>query len=395
MSTRGKIKGADAAVKKKIDEILQEVEVAQDQKGKPEEILHRISFYLGEEPSLTIPLIEALAKLPTSQTALLLEQMQAIIRDKGALKAIKRSLYRLSQKGVQWERRVTREPAILHLPKPGPPQGYLGAMDSKASRVVVITRSHPHGGARVYFSIVSDLNGIQRLEINDLAKKGLKEFVDKSLASDEFPVVEAPGGYCVRVLREAADVLKTHGKPLPLRYEDAERGLSDVTWDGGVPLIYQYIDEKSVKGQVKLLQESGTLHQVAPFASWFLDPQDLHRYAEAIKEAEASHLILTPQQKEARLSAIYRDALQGLFPEEQRLLWKRRLEEMAYILWKKGKEKEARTAVNAAVDLMTPLSPIEPNPFIWNLLLKSLSGLLGSESDERKEKERSSLIIAP
>jgi len=77
------------------------------------------------------------------------------------------------------------------------------------------------------------------------------------------------------------------------------------------------------------------------------------------------------------------------------MLWKRRLEETAYILWKRGKEHEARMAVSAAVDLTTPFSPIEPNPFCWNLLLKSLYGLLETERGEQVKEKKSSLVITP
>jgi hypothetical protein len=395
MSTRGKDNEADAQLRKKVHEILQEVEAAQAHKAKPQEILQRISSYLKQETSLTIPLIDALIKLPTPQTALLLEELMTALHDKKTLKAAKKTLYRLRQKGVQWEGKPSHEQPVLRPPQAEAPQGYIGAMDSLGSRVIIIAWPRPRGGTRLYFSIVSDLEGVQRLEVIDLTKKGLKEFVDESIASDEFPVVEAPGGYCAHLLREAAELSKTHGKPLPLRYEDAEKGLRDLTWDGQVSLIYQYINEEALKGQVILLKESVQLYKIAPFSSWFLHPDDVRPYVESIKEATESHIILTPQQKDARLNAIYRDALQGLFPEEQRLLWKRRLEEMAYILWKQRKEHEARMAVSVAVDLKAPLSPIEPNPFIWNLLVKSLSGLSRTEDREQERKERSSLIITP
>jgi hypothetical protein len=240
---------------------------------------------------------------------------------------------------------------------------------------------------------VSDLEGIQRLEITDLTKKDLKEFVKKSLASPEFPVVEAPGGYCALLLREAAKHSLKHGKPLPKRYEDVEKGLSDVNWDGPVPLIYEYIEEETVKDKPRLLKESGALHRILPFSSWFLPTEAVRKYAELIKEAEASHLVLTPQQKEARLLSLYREALEELFPEAERFLWKRRLEEMAYIFWKLGKKREASLAVSAAVDLKTSFGTIEPNPFVWNLLLKSLYVLMEGERGTKEKEAGSSRII--
>jgi hypothetical protein len=394
MRTGEKDNEADAPLREKIHEILREVEAGQASDVKPQEILQRISSYLKEETSLAIPLIDALARLPTSQTALLLEEMMGVLKDKLTLRAIKRALYRLRQKGVEWEKKTSPEKTILRVAQPGAPQGYVGAMDSMGSRVIIIVRPLSHGGARVYFSIVSDLEGIQRLEISDLTKKGLKEFASESLASAEFPVVEAPGGYCAHLLRAAAERSRQDGKSLLKRYEAVEKGLSDVQWDGSVPLIYQYIQEEAVKDKPRLLKESVALHRIAPFSSWFLPLEAMRRYAEAIKEAEASHLVLTPQQKEARLRSLYREALEELFPEAQRLLWERRLEEMAYILWKQGKEREAGMAVSAAVDLKSPFSTIEPNPFVWNLLLKSLYALLERGRGGKEKGEGSSRIIS-
>jgi hypothetical protein len=393
MRAKGKANEADAPVGKKIKEILHEVEAAQASDVKPQEILQRISFYLQQETSLAIPLIDALVNLPTSQTALLLEEMTGMFKDKGALKAVKRVLYRLRQKGVAWQKKVPPEKPILRPAQPGAPQGYVGAMDSSGSRVIVIVRPIHRGGTRVYFSIVSDLDGIQRLEITDLTKKDLKKFVGESLASAEFPVVAAPGGYCALLLREAAELSRKVGKPLPQRYGDVERGLSDVQWDGPVPLIYQHIQEEAVKDKPRRLKESGGLHRIAPFSLWLLPSEAVRNYADAIKEAEASHLVLTPQQKDARLNALYREALEELFPEAQRLLWKRRLEEMAYILWKMQKGREASMAMSAAVDLKAPFGTIEPNPFVWNLLLKSLYALLERERGGKEKSEGPSRII--
>jgi len=386
---------ADSALSGTVNEILKEIAAAQAREIKPDEILKGISSYLVDEPALAFPLIDVLGRVPTIQTALLFEEMMTVLPDKKAVKGIKRALYRFKQKGLEWERKTPQEQPILRSPHAGAPQGYVGAPDSTGSRALVIARPRPHGGARVYFSIVSDQDGILRLEGTDLSKKDLKVFIDESLSSEEFPVVEAPAGYCLHLLHEAAGLSQRLDKPIPLGYKDAEQGLRDVSWDGPVPLIYRHIHQESVKDNTRLLKESGGLHKIAPFSSWFLYPDAVRPYAEAIKEAEKSHIVLTPQQKDARLSSLYREALEGLFPEEQRLLWKRRLEEAAYILWKQGRKQEAGMAVSAALDLTTPFSPIDPNPFCWNLLLKSLYGLLETERGEREHEEKSSLIIPP
>jgi hypothetical protein len=132
-----------------------------------------------------------------------------------------------------------------------------------------------------------------------------------------------------------------------------------------------------------------------PFATWHIAAPEVQKYATLITETQTSKIVLRPDQKEARLNAIYRDALEDIFPEEKRFLWKRRLEEVAYVLLKTGMENESRAALSAAIDLNNPFSAIEPNPFIWNLLLKSIYSLIEVDHEKQEEEKKTSLIITP
>jgi hypothetical protein len=153
--------------------------------------------------------------------------------------------------------------------------------------------------------------------------------------------------------------------------------------------------EDEIKDQAGLLSESANLHEIPPFSAWFLKDQEVQGYVSDIKDAQESRLVLTSDQKDARLNSIFRKALEELFPEDKRLLWKRRLEEMAYILQKTGKEKEAKITMSAAIDLKNPFSPIDPNPFIWSLLLKSIYILIEGDYEEKEKEEKASLIVTP
>jgi len=74
-------------------------------------------------------------------------------------------------------------------------------------------------------------------------------------------------------------------------------------------------------------------------------------------------------------------------------MWKRRLEETAYILFKTDKDREAREALSAAINLKNPCSPIEPNPFIWNLLLKSIYSQFEEDSPENEKRKNPHLLF--
>jgi len=393
MGKKRKYKKVDTLSGEKIDQILHEIEAAQGQKVTPEELLLMVSSYLDKEPFLTIPLIEALARIPNAETAQLLTGMLAQVEEKWVAKSIKRTLYKLRQRGVRWEEKPSRDEPILRPPKPAEPEGYLGAIDSTGSRIIVIAKPQHLRGLPVVISIVNDLEGIQEFNLREFSKKGFDEFLENSLSSADFPIVTAPAAYCVHLLREASSVSRRISKPLPQGYHEAENEFKDSTWDDPSPIIYQFINEDEVKDRVHLLKESSKLHEIMPFFAWFLPGQELQGYVSSITEAQESKIVLTPEQKDERINGIYMKALHEVFPENKRLLWKRRLEEMAYILLKTGKEEEATLAVSAAIDLQKPFSSIDPNPFIWNLLLKSLYMVI--EGDYEEKGKEFSLIVTP
>ena len=385
----------DSKCGEKAEQIIREIETAQNQKLAVEEIFIKISEYITQEPCLTTHVIEGLAKIPSTETAHLLMGMMEKMDEKQVIKSIKRTLYKLKQKGVKWEKKAPNDEPILKPPKPAEPLGYLGSIDATGSRIIVIGKPQPLRGLLVIFSIVNDLEGIQEFNLKGFSKKSFNEFIKDSLASAEFPIVTAPGAYCIHLLKEAASLTQSLLKPLPQGYHDAERECKDIVWDYPAPLIYQYIKEDEVIDSAHLLKDSINLHKIMPFATWHIAAPEVQKYATLITETQQSKIVLRPDQKEARLNAIYRGALEDLFPEEKRFLWKRRLEEVAYVLLKTGKENEARASLSAAIDLNNPFSAIEPNPFIWNLLLKSIYSLVQVDHEKQEEEKKTSLIVTP
>jgi hypothetical protein len=385
----------DSECGEKAVQIIHEIETAQNQKLTGEEIFKKISEYLNREPCLTTHVIEGLIKIPTPETAHLLMGMMETMDEKQVIKSIKRTLYKLKQKGVKWEEKALKNEPILKPPKPAEPLGYLGSIDTTGSRIIVVGKPQPLRGLLVIFSIVNDLEGIQEFNLKGFSKKSFNDFMKDSLASAEFPIVTAPGAYCIHLLKEAASLTQSLSKQLPQGYHDAERECKDIVWDYPAPLIYQYIKEDEVIDSAHLLKDSINLHKIMPFATWHIAAQEVQKYATLITETQQSKIVLRPDQKEARLNAIYRSALEDLFPEEKRFLWKRRLEEVAYVLLKTGKENEARASLSAAIDLNNPFSTIEPNPFIWNLVLKSIYILLEEEHEKKEEEKKTSLIVTP
>jgi hypothetical protein len=142
-----------------------------------------------------------------------------------------------------------------------------------------------------------------------------------------------------------------------------------------------------------MLGKGGDLLKADVFYSWRIEEEQIRSYADEVWEAEESKIVLNPAQKEIRFQGIYQKALTELFSGERKFLYQRRLEEMAYVLLKLGREEEAKISLSVAMDLQKPLNPIQPNPFLFQLVTKSIFSLL-AEAYEKKVKEPS-LIVKP
>jgi hypothetical protein len=157
------------------------------------------------------------------------------------------------------------------------------------------------------------------------------------------------------------------------------------------PLIYRYQEEEEIKSRPELLDRSASLFKLSPFNAWSLEEGESQKYLALLKEASASRLVLAPHQKEGRLVEIYQQAVHDLFDGPRRLLYRRRLEEMAYILWKNGQEDEARVALAAAAGMERESGILAPHPFLMELVKRSFSSQLGEEK-EKKEQEPGFII---
>jgi hypothetical protein len=91
------------------------------------------------------------------------------------------------------------------------------------------------------------------------------------------------------------------------------------------------------------------------------------------------------------------EAVRGLYPPEDRDLWRGRLLEMAYFLDLRGHTPEARLAQAAAQDLAAP--PRGPlggeNPFLQALVWQSLRMAWEFLENTQKEASSPSPLLAP
>ena len=339
-------------------------------------------------------LLEGLLQEPSREVALLLLELTSLYDDKKVVKALRRALFKLRQKGivVEEERRGRSVLRPLRLPEP---RGYLGAIDARGLRFVAIERPGARGGVLGYVGLGGAEEGLKDLFRLETSTKAWRNFLEQEVSSPNFPLVEAPAAYCWHLLRRFAERRREMGDVLPAEYTSALQELGGLRWDGAVPLVYQFIRREEVADRASLLRASEGLLEVPPFSLWVLGREEVEPYAKAMREAEESLLALTEAQKAERKEGIVLKALQELFPEERRLAYKERLEEMAYLLWKRGDLERAKVALAAALDLERPLSSFDPNPFLKGLTYRSIVLALEDFYRHREDEKASSLLVPP
>jgi hypothetical protein len=359
-----------------------------------EEIFQFLLPWLEEDPQTGGQLAESLVAIPDRLTGKLLHRMFAVTQDKKVRRMIKRSLYRLKSKGIVVEEVPSDKERSIFRPLPGEAnEGFGSGIDFLGYRVLWLILPHPGRGLGVMHGVVSDREGIVDFSQEEMGRKGFRTFFKEVKEKNPFPIVEIEPSYVACLFAQAYQLnLEKKGAP-PQAYLQVKSEIERIKKDYAKPLIYSYLKAEDIAGDDRLLRKGADLLNADVFSSWRIEEEQIRPYADDVREAEESKIVLHPGQKEVRLQGIYQKALTELFSGERRFLYQRRLEEMAYVFFKLGKEEEAEISLSVAMDLEKPIHPIQPSPFLVQLVMKSIFSLL-SEANEKKSKEVS-LIVKP
>jgi len=320
--------------------------------------------------------------------------MLQVCNEKRVRKNIKRSLYRLKSKGIAVEEiPPRREESILRPLQAEPPKGFGGGFDFLGQRFLLLVVPHAGRGWTVMQGVISDTEGLIDFSGEEMTRKGFKEFFEGVQAKSPFPLVEMEASYVGFLFLQAYQHSLEKKGTLPQAYLRSKSEIEGIKKDYERPLIYSFLQADAIADDERMLRRGGDLLKANLFNSWKIAEDSIRPYADEVWEAEESKIVLNQTQKEARFQWVYQKALSELFSGERRLLYKRRLEEMAYLLYKLGREEEARISLAVAIDLEKPLNLIQPNPFLFQLVTQSIFALL-AEAYEKRGKEPS-LIVKP
>jgi hypothetical protein len=359
-----------------------------------EEIFQSLLPLLEKDSQNGGKLAELLVTISDKIIAGLLHQMFKVTQDKKVRKIIKRSLYRLKSKGIVVEGILfDKESPVLRPLQADPKEGFASGIDFLGHRLLWLVIPHPGRGLTVMHGIVSDMDGIVDFSQDEMTRKGFRSFFGEVQEKNPFPFVKMEPSYIAFLFTQAHQLHLDKKGNSPQEYLRAKSEIESFKKVYAKPLIYSTLQADEIAGDDRMLRKGGDLLKADVFYSWRIGEDQIRPYADEVWEAEHSKIVLNQAQKEVRFQGIYQKALTELFSGERKFLYQRRLEEMAYVLLKLGRDEEAKISLSAAMDLEKPLNPIQPNPFLFQLVVKSIFSLL-AEAHEKKAKEVS-LIVKP
>ena len=368
---------------------------AEIEDGQPaEEIFEFLKPFLGKDAETDAQVADALATLAHPGAARLLVRMLAFAGSKKLAKTIKRSLYRLKGRGIAVEEMPRDQgESVFRAPRAEPSRGFGSGIDPLGERFLLLALPRPGRGWAVIQAGVSDTLGLVNFVGDEMTRKGFRQVMNELREKFPFPLVDMEPSYVGFLIAQAYQLTVQREVPLPRDYVHFKADIDSVKKEYEKPAAYSYLRIDETTDADRYVRRAGDLLKVDIFADWIIETDQIQPYADAVREAEESKLILNALQKEARIQEVYQKALSELFAGERRVLYERRLAEMADVLFKLGREEEARISLAAAMDLEKPMNPFQPNPFLLQLVITSILRRL-KDAYEKKVKE-GSLIVKP
>lgn len=267
-------------------------------------------------------------------------------------------------------------------------------VDGAGSRLVALAVEGAFEVVNLVMMVLNDERGVVdgaglRRQRSDVAEP-LDEVVSRG---GSMVFADVPADYVRQALREAHEVNRRAGVPVPPEYYRWAHVVGEPETHFEREPVYDEVSLAAVRWNPQLLEESYLLLQRAEMRSWWLPEEELQQAMEKASRARESALILPGQAQEDPQQRMIERLVVAFFGDAVRLKYKRRLEQNAYIWSRLGRSLDARMAIAAALAL-DPASgtPLSRQPFVLALTERTVASL----TEERKlGRERSSGLVLP
>ena len=293
-------------------------------------------------------------------------------------KSIRKLLFKLKTKGFDVPDlfKVESSSPIL---KPVPqedPQALIGTYDAAGNRGVMVALPRVPRGFDVGMGIISEERGILEFFYGTYSKKGFKQVKETLLQSENMSMVDTSLAHAATALERAYKASENAPSEGVRAYAEFRSLLLEKTSLLETPPIHELITEEDID---KALVTENNLDKLFahPLMKLFtINHEKLSDLIREISNIDDSHIYLTDAQKSERKRELQEKWLAENITLKQRQQLKYRLEEMAYLLWKKEQQELAHLALAAAKIIQE-----EKNIVLDYLFTRTLSFALGESED--------------
>lgn len=366
-------------------EIRAELEgLARDHSTAAIPLLERLAAQSGRP--VAVVAVQALGGVLDVAAASALERV-ASTTNTDIRKAARRSLHRLASKGITpsahevvgAEAPLRRTISVR--------KALASPIDGAGNRGIWFAFDHA-GEVDVVSLLMSDEEGVKDAFVHDSSVRRFESESKRLLEDTEFPWIEMPPDYCRHLVDLAHRLNASSGTALPVEFLAWRDRVSMAEMSYEQPIVYTVIGAAEVRWEPRYLDNSGNLFNLDLFKGWILDKDEIGEFVQERLSAERSGLILAGMGGQTQKRMIDERAIQRVFDARRRAVYKRRLEEMSYLLWKLGHIEAARQALAAALALEPADRPLSGHPFVVALVEWSMEVVTEMARGERTRQVR-------
>ncbi len=385
-----KKKSHEAEIQKGLDELRQSGLVFEDSSPA---LLPRLREELGNSHVRDLAVVFTLGKIADAASVELLTEIEKHSADKDLKKEIRRSLFKLGQRGLVIPREEpTQGRAAPAFNRPPEIEAYMSAVDGTGGRLIWIVKPQPNFGLQTIQAMVNDCDGLQRVGGAQIRRRELRKMAQEIKQQHGISMIAVPWEYADQIIYESFEKAKSQGRSGLENFHELRAMLHSGKPKPQEHPVYGKLDASVVR-EGAWRELSRRILDEPELRFWVLDEDFARSFLSQLQEAQTSRLVLNPMQKEERLANIVREAVAALCSGEMGKLMQRRMEDMALYFLETERAELAKLALAVALQIK------EGNPgpldvsFLTGLVQETFAFYLAQEKN--KAEEEPSLIVKP
>lgn len=357
-------------------------------------LVQHLQDHFGKDPQMDLAVVFTLGRIAEAAAVEALEKIENYAPDKALRKEIRRSLFKLSQKGlVVPEARTSGSTGVTSLLKSASDvEAYMSAVDGAGGRLLWIVKPQAGHGLQTIQAMLSDREGLLRLGGAQIRRKELRNMAREIKDKHGIEMISLPWEYADQTLYAAYEKTKALGRSGFENFHELRTVIGASKPKRQEHPIYRRLNADDVTGG-SWREQSRRLMEEPELRFWFLDEDWVTPYLSQLEEAKSSRLVLNQVQKEERLAGIVRDAVKAFCAGEIGRVLQRRMEDMALYFLETGRDDAARLSLAVGIQIGTG----DPGPldisFLTGLVQKSFGFYLSQQ--KTKQADEPSFIVKP